>query len=299
MNTSRASRIGKLAAAVAVVGLTLTACGEGGGSGGSGSGDADKNVHIGYVTWDEVTAATYLWQHILEDQGYTVELTQLEPAAVYAGVGQNDTDLYMGGLRETHADYWDRYGENFTEVAEWYSPLRHGLVVPEYIDADSIEDLEGNAEEFGGRIIGIEPGSGLMQELEAAGESYDLSGYDIIEGSSAAMLAEFERAIGNEDPIVATAWNPHWAVGEYNMQFLEDPAGDFTDGDMYTVIASEDAAENQELMDLMSGFVLDDDQLYSLLNDIREAGSGNEMAGVEAWLAEGDHQDVVDGWVNG
>ncbi|MGO1181667.1 MAG: glycine betaine ABC transporter substrate-binding protein [Micrococcaceae bacterium] len=297
MNNSRTSRISKLAAAVAVVGLTLTACGEGGGSG--GSGDGDKNVHIGYVTWDEVTAATYLWQHILEDQGYTVELTQLEPAAVYAGVGQNDTDLYMGGLRETHRDYWDRYGENFEGVAEWYAPLRHGLVVPEYVDAETIEDLEGNADEFGGRIIGIEPGSGLMQELEQVADTFDLSGYEIIEGSSAAMLAEFERAIGNEAPIVAAAWNPHWAVGEYNMKFLDDSSGLFVDGDMYTVIASEDAQEDDELMELLSGFEMNDDQLYSLLNSIREAGSGNEMSGVEAWLEEGDHQDVVDGWVNG
>lgn len=296
MNTSRITR---LAAIAAMSGLALTACGEGGGSGGSGSGDGDKSVHIGYVTWDEVTAATYLWQHILEEQGYTVELTQLEPAAVYAGVGQNDTDLYMGGLRETHSDYWDRYGDSFEGVAEWYAPLRHGLVVPEYMDAETIEDLEGNADEYGGRIIGIEPGSGLMQELEAAQGEYDLSGYDVIEGSSAAMLAEFERAIGSESPIVATAWNPHWAVGEYNMKFLDDSAGVFTDGDVYTVIASEDAQEDTELMDLLSGFEMTDDQLYSLLGELREAGSGNESAAVEAWLAEGDHQDVVDGWVNG
>lgn len=294
MNTSRITR---LAAAVAISGLALTACGEGGGS---GSGDGgDKSVHIGYVTWDEVTAATYLWQHILEDQGYTVELTQLEPAAVYAGVGQNDTDLYMGGLRETHRDYWDRYGDNFEGVAEWYSPLRHGLVVPEYMDAETIEDLEGNADEYGGRIIGIEPGSGLMQELEQVADTFDLSGYEIIEGSSVAMLAEFERAIGNEDPIVAAAWNPHWAVGEYNMKFLDDSSGLFVDGDMYTVIASEDAQEDTELMDLLSGFEMNDDQLYSLLGELREAGSGNEAAAVEAWLAEGDHQELVDGWVNG
>lgn len=295
MNTSRITR---LAAAVAVSGLALTACGEGGGSG-DADGGGDKSVHIGYVTWDEVTAATYLWQHILEEQGYTVELTQLEPAAVYAGVGQNDTDLYMGGLRETHRDYWDRYGDNFEGVAEWYAPLRHGLVVPEYIDAETIEDLEGNAEEYGGRIIGIEPGSGLMQELEAATGEYDLSGYDIIEGSSAAMLAEFERALDNEAPIVAAAWNPHWAVGEYNMQFLEDSAEVFVDGDMYTVIASEDAQEDTELMELLSGFEMNDDQLYSLLGELREAGSGNEEAAVESWLAAGDHQEVVDGWVNG
>lgn len=282
-------------AILASAALSLTGCA---GSPGTDNSAEDKTVSIGYVPWDEVMAATYLWEHILEEQGYTVELTQLEPAAAYAAVAQNDTDLYMGGIPETHAEYWDRFGDKFKPVAEWYKPLRHSLVVPEYVEADSIKDLEGRASEFGGRIIGIEPGSGLMKETRKASETYDLSGYQIVEGSSAAMLAEFERAVSKKEPIVATAWNPHWAVAEYKMKFLEDPEKVYVDGGIYHVIAGEKAQQKEELISLLDDFTMADEHLMPLLNELRKAGPGNEAAAVATWLQDDANRALVDSWVN-
>src|SRR5699024_7520233 len=236
----------KFIALLGVASLGLIGCGDSSAEAESASGD-DKQVTIGYVVWDEVLAPTYLWKHILEEQGYDVELTQLEISAVYAGVSQDDMDLYIGGLPETHADYWEEYSDGFESVVEWYTPLRHGLAVPEYVtDVNEIGDLSGQADRFGDQIVGVEAGSGLMQE--------------------------FENATNSEDDIVATVWDPHWAVGEYNMKFLDDPEGVFTDGDTYTVVASEQASQNQELMDLLAGFELEDEEFYDLLGELREAG---------------------------
>lgn len=283
-----------VATAILASALSLTACA--GSPGNAGPGE-DKTIKIGYVPWDEVTAATYLWEHILEEQGYNVEVTQLEPAAVYAAVAQNDTDLFLAAIPETQGDYWDKFGKNFKSVAEWYKPLRHSLVVPDYVDADSIKDLEGHAEDFGGRIVGIEPGSGLMKETRKAAETYDLSGYEIVEGSSAAMLAEFERAISKKEPIVATAWNPHWAVAEYKMKFLEDPEKVYVDGGVYHVIASEEAQQKKELISLLDGFSMADENLMPLLTALREAGPGKEAAAVDTWLEDDKNEALVDGWI--
>lgn len=258
----------------------------------------DKQVTIGYVVWDEVLAPTYLWKHILEEQGFEVELTQLEVAAVYAGVSQSDMDLYIGGLPETHADYWAEFSDGFESVVEWYEPLRHGLAVPEYVtDINSVDDLAGEADRFGGQVVGIEAGSGLMQELDEATEVYDLSGYDTTGASTAAMLQEFATATDNGEDIVATVWNPHWAVGEYDMKFLDDPKDVFTDGDVYTVIASEEAQQKQELIDAFADFEFDDDSFYALLGELREAGEGNEDQAVENWLEDDGHQELVDQWL--
>lgn len=287
----------KFIALLGVASLGLIGCGDSSAEAESARGD-DKQVTIGYVVWDEVLAPTYLWKHILEDQGYDVELTQLEIAAVYAGVSQDDMDLYIGGLPETHADYWEEYSDGFEPVVEWYTPLRHGLAVPEYVtDVNEIGDLSGQADRFGDQIVGIEAGSGLMQELEAAEGAYDLSGYETTGSSTAAMLQEFETATNSEEDIVATVWNPHWAVGEYNMKFLDDPEGVFTDGDTYTVVASKQASQNQELMDLLAGFELEDEEFYDLLGELREAGEGNEDQAIENWLDDEGNQQLVDGWL--
>ena len=40
------------------------------------------------------------------------------------------------------------------------------IAVPSYVTIDSIEELNANADKFGGKIVGIEPGSGLMRDTE-------------------------------------------------------------------------------------------------------------------------------------
>lgn len=292
------SRITKFTALLASSAFALAACGTDAEAENESDG-TNKEVTIGYVVWDEVLAPTYLWKHLLEEEGYAVELVQLEIAAVYAGVSQGDFDLYIGGLKETHADYWEEYGDGFDSVAEWYAPLRHGLAVPDYVeDVNSIEDLAGQADRFGGQIVGIEAGSGLMQELEEAEGSYDLSGYDTTGSSTAAMLQEFETATSNDEEIVATVWNPHWAVGEFGMKFLDDPEGIFTDGDIYTVIASKAADVDQELLGLLESFEIEDEPFYDLLGELREAGEGNEDQAIQSWLETESNQQLVDGWLD-
>lgn len=285
-------RRAKLPATLGVAALALTACG--------GSASADDEVHIVYTPFDEGVAATYLWKHILEEQDFEVELTLMDPGPAYAGVGQDDADLYVASTPGTHSEYVDEYSDGFEFITVWYEPLRHALVVPEYVHEQGIEtidDLAGRASEFGSQIIGIESGAGIMQEADEAISTYGLDDYDLVDSSTAAMLTEFGAAIENEEPIVATGWNPHWAVEEYSMEFLDDPEGIFADGDTYEVIASESAQEKDELMALVSQFEMNDDQLFSLLAELRDAGEGDEESAVEAWLQDPDHQELVDGWV--
>lgn len=276
-------------AGLAVAALTLTSC--------SDSGSDEKSVVIAYSPFEEVIAGTYLWEHILEEEGYDVELVQLDVAAAYTSVAENEADLYMNGVPEAHPDLWEKLGSRFTSVSEWYEPLRHGLVVPEYVDVDSIEDLADTAEEFDNRIIGIEPGTGLMDDFEQATSDYDLDDYEVIGSSSAAMLAEFERAINNEENVVAVAWNPHWAVAEFNMKFLDDPQGSFLGDGKYNVIASEEAQEKVQLMELLSHFEMDDEAFYDLLIGLREAGVGNERESVLSWLEDDSNRDLVHSWL--
>src|SRR5699024_11427146 len=96
---------------------------------------------------------------------------------------------------EAYADCRHQESGGLEPWVEWYTPLRHGLAVPEYVtDVNEIGDLSGQADRFRDQIVGIEAGSGLMQELEAAEGAYDLSGYETTGSSTAAMLQEFETA---------------------------------------------------------------------------------------------------------
>lgn len=75
------------------------------------------------------------------------------------------------------------------------------------------------------QITGIEPGAGVMINTEKAMEQYGLSeaGWTLQESSSAAMLATIQDAVANNEPFIATVWEPHAAFSVADMRKLDDP----------------------------------------------------------------------------
>jgi glycine betaine/proline transport system substrate-binding protein len=297
MTTIRSRRL-LAAVTVPLLALVLSACsGEAQktvASGGEQGADS-KHVTIGYIAWDENIANSFLWKELLEKQGYTVDLKELEVAALYSGVAQGQLDVFMAATPAAHKDYWDRFSEDFVTVGQWYDTLVQGLAVPDYVEATSIKDLEGRANEFDGRVVGIEPGTGLMSMTHGkAVEDYDLSGYEIIDGSSPAMLAALQKALKDEEPIVVTLWQPHWAFSKFPIHLLEDPEKSYGENDVYNVIASKQFAENKEVVDQLADFHMEPDELQSLELMITDAGTGKEQEAVQAWIE--DNQSVVEGW---
>lgn len=104
-----------------------------------------KSIKIGYINWDEDVATTHLWKKILEDKGYTVQMTQVSDAGpVYVGLDKGDVDLYLDSwLPQTHKVYWDKYGKDLTKITRWYDSAPLTIAVPKYMNIDSLEQLKG------------------------------------------------------------------------------------------------------------------------------------------------------------
>src|SRR5699024_12789346 len=83
------------------------------------------------------------------------------------------------------------------------------------------------SEEVNYSITGIEPGAGVFQAAENAVEEYGLDGWEVQASSSGAMATALGEAIENEEPIIVTGWSPHWKFAEYDLKYLDDPAGVF------------------------------------------------------------------------
>lgn len=288
-----------------LVAALLTACsgnpasfsGGGGGGGGEG-GEADKNLTIAVVAgWDEDIAASYLWKELLEQRGYTVTLQELDVASTFTGVANGQIDLYMDAwLPATHQVYWDRYQSKLEVLSTW-SEGKNMIVVPSYVNIDSLDQLKAHSDEFGGQIVGIEAGAGLMKATrEQIIPQYGLDNYSLVEGSSPAMLAALDTSIKQKKPIVVTLWQPHWAFSAYDLKVLEDPKDAFGKPDQMQVIATKGFSEqNPEAAGYLGKFKIETADLASLLLEMRTAGKGNEQAAAKKWISE--HQEVVDAWV--
>lgn len=87
-------------------------------------------------------------------------------------------------------------------------------------------------------ITGIEPGAGQTELNEQVIEDYDnFEGWSQQTSSTGAMLTELDEAIKNEEPIIVTAWSPHFKFAKYELKYLEDPQKIFGDGEYAGKIA--------------------------------------------------------------
>lgn len=99
------------------------------------------------------------------------------------------------------------------------------------IDAFSRHAATNNPRELTGSDTGmrswtcIEPDAGIINlVVESAIPEYGLD-YAVVEGSTPVMLFESKRMVDAREPIVSTAWKPHWLFAAYLIRQLEDSKG--------------------------------------------------------------------------
>lgn len=109
---------------------------------GAEEGNGEK-VKLAYVAWDSEIASTNVVAKVLQDLGYKVTLSQVEAGPMWAGVADGSIDAHIAGwLPLTHADQYKKYEGDFDDLGANLEGAKTGLVVPAYMDIDSIEDLK-------------------------------------------------------------------------------------------------------------------------------------------------------------
>jgi glycine betaine/proline transport system substrate-binding protein len=101
-----------------------------------------KEVKLAYVAWDTEIASTNVIGLALEDMGYEVKLTQVDAGPMWAAVASGDVDAIVAAwLPGTHAKYMEDYKGKVEDLGPNLEGAKIGLVVPSYMDINSIEDL--------------------------------------------------------------------------------------------------------------------------------------------------------------
>ncbi|MDP9700520.1 glycine betaine ABC transporter substrate-binding protein [Paenibacillus polysaccharolyticus] len=276
------------------------------------NGDAFK---LSYVAWDSEIASTNLLKYVMENKlGYKVNALQVEAGPMWTGVASGDVDASPAAwLPLTHADYWERYKDQVEDLGANMTGVRTGLVVPKYMtDVNSIEDLETGAstsgsssepaananvgDEVNHRIIGIDPGAGIMKSTASAIEKYGLTNWNLVEGSGAAMTATLDKAYKNKEPIIITGWTPHWMFNQYDLKYLEDPDKVYGDAEEIHTIARKGLKEDHPVAyEFLSRFKWTSDEMGEMMIVIQD-GTSPEQAAKD--YAE-KHKDQIDEWTKG
>ncbi|GAA4661879.1 glycine betaine ABC transporter substrate-binding protein [Arthrobacter cryoconiti] len=284
------------AAIAATLALGLSACGSGSGSATLDNGDK-KNVKIAVFNgWDEGIAASELWKSILDEKGYNVKLENADVAPVFSGLSTGDYDLTLDTwLPVTHKTLMDKYGDKLAELGEWNSEAKLTIAVNKDAPIDSLDELAANADKFGNRIVGIEPGAGLTEATtKKVIPGYGLEKMDYITSSTPAMLSELKSATTKGENIAVTLWRPHWAYDAFPLKDLKDPKGALGDTEgIYGYSRLGLGDDFPTLNGWLKNFKMDSEHLYSLENAMFNGEkTDNYGPAVKKWIA--DNQE----WVN-
>ncbi|WP_028391262.1 glycine betaine ABC transporter substrate-binding protein [Bacillus cihuensis] len=160
--------------------------------------------------------------------------------------------------------------------------------------------VKGDPNSIGGQtnytIIGIEPGAGIMNQSRDAIEKYGLDNWQLVEGSSAAMVAELKKAYNKKEPIIVTGWSPHWMFSTYDLKYLDDPKNTFGGSEEINTIVrkgfKEDAPGAYTILDQFSWKTND---MEEVMVDV--TGGMDPSNAAEKWINA--NQDKVAEWTKG
>lgn len=258
---------------------------------------ADKpELKLGYVNgWDDSVAATHVAGEILKNNlGYKVKLQPVEPAIMWQGVARGDLDATLSAwLPATHGEYFEKLKDKVVVLGTNYEGAKIGLIVPDYVEAKSIEDLKQHSATFDGKITGIDAGAGVMRRTEEAIKQYDLD-IKLMASSGPAMATALARAEKAKTPIVVTGWIPHWMFAKWQLRFLEDPKKVFGDAEHVDTVANPAlASKAPEAEAFLKKFSWKAEEVGEVMLAIRDGAKPDAAA--RDWVQK--NPDRVAGWL--
>ena len=242
-------------------------------------------VELAYVEWSCATASTNVVKAVLQEKlGYDVEITPVSAAAMWQALASGDVDgMTTAWLPVTHGHYLDKVEGKVVNLGENCAGAGIGLVVPTYVTIDSIADLNAHADKFDGKIIGIDPGAGIMSKTEKAIEAYGLNEMELMDSSGAMMTATLGNKIKNKEWVVVTGWTPHWKFARWDLKYLDDPKGIYGGSEYIATIARK-------------GLKADMPEVYRVLDNFHWTLA--EIGEVQGWNAEGaDPYESAKRWI--
>lgn len=251
-----------------------------------------EEINLAYVEWDTEVASTNVIGEVLREAGYKVTLTPLDNSIMWQSIANGETDAMVAGwLPNTHEAYLKKYQDKVDPLGVNLKGAKIGLVVPTYMDVDSIEDLDQEAQQ---KITGIEPGAGTVNLANETVKTYpNLKDWTVETSSSGAMTVALGQAIKKQEPIVITGWSPHWMFAKYDLKYLKDPKETMgTEENIETFARKGLKEDNPEAYKILKNFEWEQKDIESVMLDV--SNGEDAQAAAKKWIDA--NRKTVDSW---
>ncbi|ANZ57823.1 glycine/betaine ABC transporter [Fructilactobacillus lindneri] len=147
-------------------------------------------------------------------------------------------------------------------------------------------------------ITGIDAGAGIMASTQKVLPAYGLKqeNWQLQASSTAAMCSQLQKSIKYKQPIVITAWQPHWMFKKYPIKFLKDPKNVYGKSEKIDTVARKGfAKENPGAYKFFKQFHWNSD----MMSDIMYKNFKGENPQKTAREFIKDHPKQVKEWTKG
>jgi glycine betaine/proline transport system substrate-binding protein len=262
-----------------------------------------KTLKFGVVAWSEALAEGELIKYIFENYlNYPIEITNPDIGVAYTAVANGDLDLFIESwLPLTHEAYWAKISSKVCDFGLLYEDASLGWAVPNYVpesEVSSVTDLgkSGIREKFKGEIVGIDPGSGLMQHSALMMKQYpELKGWKLRDSSDYSMVAELKRRMMRKEWVVVTLWKPHFAFARFDIRYIDEPK---------KILGGEERCHMIGRRDFMEVFPNEVSMFLSriyfpieMVNELVDLYESNDKTAAAEFVKR--HKKLVDYWVTG
>ena len=284
-----------LGSLLAVSVLALGACGSDDSKASSDSSTADVKdkgtVTLGVTPWTSTVPPTEIVKIIIEDMGYEVDEVKADAGNVFIGLSRGDIDVFMDAWLPAHEPHLEKYKDDIDVTAVSYDDVETGMVVPTYMeDVNDVKDLKGIEDEFGNEMYGIEDGASATGIINDMIDGYGLD-LKQVNSSEGGMLAQVQRYIQGEKPVVFYGWRPHTMFNKFDLKVLNDDENYFENSSV-EVITNKDFKDNApDVYEFLSNWSISIDDVENMIETIEDEGTDPEQLAQE-WIDE--NQDKVD-----
>lgn len=239
-----------------------------------------KAIRLADLGWTDNAANNGVTMAVAESLGYSPSKTLVALPIALASI--------QGGKLDVFLDYWSpstdpsvmplvNEGKLLKQQTPNMTGAKYTLAVPDYLAQQglhSFQDLAKFKDQLGGKIYGIEPGSGGNSSLKKMIEKnlYGLGGFTLVESSEAAMRMQVARSIARKKPIIFLGWAPHPMNLEFKMTYLaggdEVFGPDYGAATVYTVTAPDYATRCPNAARLISNMRFDIDMESEIMGGV-------------------------------
>jgi glycine betaine/proline transport system substrate-binding protein len=194
-----------------------------------------QELVVGQVNLSFYTASAAVVKEVLSRLGHPLRVVEGNHPDIYGRLGRGEADLLVASwLPHAHGPLQAPLADRLVEATTLYEDARLYWSVPAHVPVEavrSIDDLKKPevAARMDRRIVGVGPGSGLMNGSERVMELYGLrqAGYDLEVAPAKDWAQHLADASSSGRWMVMPLWQPQYLNAVYPLRVLEDPRGVF------------------------------------------------------------------------